>query len=203
MSAAMSFDELRMELANQVEAKGSVIVAISGFGGAGKSTLTVALAEGVEHAEVVSTDDFSLGQQRERCPDWASIDRHRLVREVLHPARSGTPISYQPYDWPKDCLGESRTVPPSPLLLVEGIGLIHPATLSFFDLTVWIDCQLEIASERGRRRDLEIYEVDHDALWRDIWTPNDRDYFALFRPDKLADVIYVSPTHDREQSISK
>ena len=198
----MSVDELRNELVNQVSAKRSVIVAISGFGGAGKSTLAAALAEGVD-AEVVSTDDFSLAQQRERCPDWATIDRHRLVREVLDPARSGSPISYQPYDWPNDRLGEPRAVRPSQLLLVEGIGLIHPDTLSFFDLAVWIDCQLEIASERGRRRDRDIYKIDHDAIWREVWTPNDRDYFALFQPDRLADVICVWPGHSREQSNGK
>ena len=76
--------------------------------------------------------------------------------------------------------------------MVEGIGLIHPEIVSFFDLTVWIDCPLEVASERGRRRDNESHNVDHDALWRDLWTPNDHDYFEKFRPDQQADVIYLS-----------
>ena len=37
----------------------------------------------------------------------------------------------------------------------------------------------------------EIYKVDHDALWHDVWTPNDRDYFARFRPDQGADLMYA------------
>ena len=197
MTVRMPFTALRSEIATHVEARGSQIVAISGFGGAGKSTLAAALAKEFEPAAVVSADDFILGQLGERCPDWRSIDRRRLVRTVLDPARRGSPIRYQQYDWANDRLGEERKVPSAPLLLVEGVGIMHPDLLPYFDLTVWIDCPLEIAAERGRLRARENHGVDQDALWRDVWVPNDRDYFDQFRPDLLADVIYEASLLDR------
>ena len=91
-------------------------------------------------------------------------------------------------------------VPSTPLLLVEGVGIIHPGLLPFFDLTVWIDCPLYIAAERGRNRARETHGVDHDRLWRDVWVPNDRDYFDQFRPDLLADVIYEAQPSDRRST---
>ena len=189
--------ELLTELAHEIEANRNgrtTVVAISGFAGSGKSTLTSNLAKQLDDAEVVSSDEFSIHQQRGRCDNWASIDRARLVAEVLEPARSNQPIRYQQYDWANDRLGDWHDVPDSAFLLIEGLGVIHPDLLSLFDLTVWIECPLEVATERGRCRDREIYKVDHDAVWRDVWTPNDRDYYNRFRPDLLVDVSYVPET---------
>jgi uridine kinase len=190
MKERIGFDKLWESLASLPYARRSLIVAISGFGGGGKSTLAARLCEKLEGAVVVSADDFTIDQQEERSSDWSSIDRGRLSEQVLEPAIAGQTIRYQRYDWPTNQLAEWREVGKPRCLIVEGIGILHPDLLRFFDLAVWIDLPLEYSNERGRFRDKEIYKVDHDAYWRDLWTPNDRDYFERFRPDQLADVIY-------------
>lgn len=131
MTVRMSLSALRLERATHVEAQGSQIVAISGFGGAGKSTLAAALAAEFEPAAVVSADDFILGQLGERGPDWQSIDRRRLVRTVLEPARRGSPIRYQQYDWANDRLGEQRRSPPRRSFWLRGWASFIPAFSRF------------------------------------------------------------------------
>ena len=125
----------------------------------------------------------------ERCDDWSSIDRKRLVEQVLEPARSAGRFRYQQYDWPTNALAEWQEHADFKYLIVEGIGLIHPETVPWFDVTAWIDVSLELAEERGKYRDSEIYKVDHDALWEEVWTPNERDFFERFQPATTANFL--------------
>jgi uridine kinase len=192
MSAKITFDELSNELQQRASARGPVVVGISGFGGAGKSTLAERLAGELGSATIVSADDFTIDQQRQRCDDWSSIDRSRIAKQVLIPARNHEDLRYQQYDWPNSRLGPWRTVSDFSFLILEGIGIIHPDLLSLLDVTAWIDVPLDVASGRGKYRDREIYHVDHDALWDELWTPNDRDYFERFRPDQAVDFLLTS-----------
>jgi len=58
-------------------------------------------------------------------------------------------------------------------------------------VTVWIDCPIELAAERGRRRDLAGGAAAEDlALWDSEWVPKDRAHFELHRPDLAADFLY-------------
>lgn len=187
--AMFDFAQLCEQIEKAAHGDAPVIVAVGGFGGSGKSTLTRQLSRRFDSA-VISGDDFTVGRQVGRSDDWASIDRNRLVEQVLSPVTRGESAKYQRYDWPTDELADWIEVPPVRVLFVEGIGIIHPDLLEYFALSVWVDCSLEVAAERGRYRDKEIYKVDHDDLWRDTWAPNDRDYFDRFRPDQLADIVY-------------
>lgn len=60
-----------------------IVVGISGFGGAGKSTLARALVDALPDAVRMRGDDF-LDPQRvhRRSADWDGVERARLVDEV-------------------------------------------------------------------------------------------------------------------------
>lgn len=167
-----------------------LLIGISGFGGSGKSTLARKLASVLGGVEVVTTDDFWVPEQDLRSDSWDAYDRDRLAREVLTPAREGQAITYQVFDWDTGALGGWRDVPASPYLVVEGIGLFHPHIFSYFDFTVWVDCPLEVAQERGLRRGREEYGIDETERWINVWTPNDHDFFERYRPDQQADIVY-------------
>ena len=162
-------------------------VGLSGFAGAGKSTLAHEVASVLAGVGVVTGDDFldSAG-----ClvvtDDWAGLERDRLREQVLDPWRNGEPVRWERRHWDRG-LQEWCELPPCDVLLVEGVGVLHPS-LSW-DLAVWLDVPAETAVAQGIRRDHELYEVDTEPAWREIWAPTDLLFLARFRPDLAADLV--------------
>ena len=146
-----------------------IVVAISGYGGSGKSTLADALVAEVPGSVRLSGDDF-LRPDRfdQRSPDIDVVDGARLGSEVER---------------------FRATAASGATLIVEGIGIVHPELADAFDLTVWIDVPLDIATARGKARDRAAAN-DHDRLWDEVWEPNERDYDARFAPREAADLLY-------------
>lgn len=166
-----------------------VVIAISGFGGAGKSTFAEKLHEAVPGSQVVSIDSFSTHQWR-RNTDWANFDRDRFMREVLLPARANKfPLRYVHEPWPGNP-EEEKTVPKTHCLIVEGCSIFHPNLLKHYNLKIWIDCPLDEATRRGMWRDRHIHKNEQDYYWLNFWMPNERDFFEKYRPDLAADITF-------------
>jgi len=167
-----------------------VVVAVTGYGGAGKSTLTRALVDVVPDSVRLRGDDF-LDPERShrRSSDWDGVERLRMRSEVIEPFRRGEVARFRPYDWDAGELGPVTTLPEASALIVDAIGLIHPDLEGCFDLTIWVDVDLETAAQQGIERDRRAGS-DHDKLWEDVWIPNDRDFAAAFDPASKADLRY-------------
>ena len=170
--------------------KGSIVIAISGFGGSGKTTVAKEIAELLEDAVVVSLDDFFMDRLKQRSANWASYDWQRLIDQMLRPTKEGaTSISYDVYDWRANRLDPKRELDLPSYVIIEGVGLLQNGMDEYFDHTIWVDVPLEQAIERGKRRDRDQYGVDHDALWEEVWGPNDSDYFHKHLPDQTAEYL--------------
>ena len=166
-----------------------LIVAVSGFGGSGKSTLAGALKEQLESADIVSMDAFIVDRLQVRSADWEGFDRERFREQVLEPASRGETINFGEYDWIANKILRQKSIFPLPkYLILEGCSILHPDLVEYYDFSVWIDCPLEVATQRGMARDRS-YSVDHDDLWLNVWMPNERDYYEKVHPDKLASYI--------------
>src|ERR1700689_2072235 len=72
-----------------------LIIAVSGYGGSGKSSLAASLAKVLGETEVVSIDDFITGPKHERSADWHTFDRERLRTEILDVARPDRSLTYR------------------------------------------------------------------------------------------------------------
>ncbi len=169
-----------------------VVVAVSGYAGAGKSVLARALVDALGDAVRVRGDDFlDPPRVHRRSADWDGVDRRRMRSEVLEPFRAGRPATVRTLDWSTGRLGEPTPLPHASVLVVDAIGIFHPDLLPWFDLTVWVDVDLEVAQSRGMARD-HAAGLDHDDLWSHVWTVNDREFEQVFSPVDQADIRFFS-----------
>lgn len=168
-----------------------IIVAVSGYGGSGKSTLSAKLSATLGDTVVVPIDDFIIGPRDQRSGDWQTFDRKRLRREVLETARIGKALRYQANnsgEWVSGQGGKWTTIVPHRYLIIEGCGILHPLLMPYYDYSVWIDCSGETAWGQAKQRD-KSEGHESDKLWDEVWVPNDQDFFNTYHPDKLASGI--------------
>jgi uridine kinase len=169
-----------------------VAVGISGYAGAGKSVLARQLVDAVDDAVRVRGDDFlDPNRVHRRSADWDGVDRQRLRHGALEPFRSGRAVAVRRLDWSTGRHGDATPLPQSSVLVVDSIGIFHPELLPWFDLTVWVDVDPEVARARGMARDRAAGR-EHDTLWTEVWAPNDHEFEQAFSPRGLADILYVA-----------
>ncbi|WP_144765912.1 uridine kinase [Curtobacterium sp. 9128] len=165
------------------------VVGISGYCGSGKSTLARAMVAALPDAVRMRGDDFlDPSRSHRRSSEWDGVDRERLVATVLEPFHEGRTSHFRRHDWSRRQLGPEEPVPSARTLIVDLIGLFHPEALGALDVTIWCDVDLDTAARRGIARDRGLGR-NHDALWHDVWIPNERDFAERFRPRERADLL--------------
>ena len=96
---------------------------------------------------------------------------------------------FRRYDWSRRELGVPERLPYAEVVIVDLIGLFHPDAVPSIDLAIWCDVDLETSAQRGMTRDAGMGR-NHDAFWRDVWVPNERDFEDKFAPRTRADIVY-------------
>ncbi|MFW5691414.1 MAG: uridine kinase, partial [Chloroflexota bacterium] len=124
----MRYAEFLRLLAGRPRRQSTMIFALDGHGGSGKSHFAARLVRCAEQdspvqpVTLVHMDDFYLPGRlrtprrgREK-PVGGDYDLARLRDTVLRPLAEDQPGAYRRYDWPTDRLAEAHTVP------VGGLG---------------------------------------------------------------------------------
>ena len=186
-----TFDEVVQAIEALRDGTRRIVVGISGFGGAGKSTLARRLVAALPGSMRIRGDDFlEPALVGERSDDWSAVERRRLREEVLDPFRAGATGRFRRRDWATGGLQPAEAIPDAEVLVVDAVGLFHPELDDALDLLVWVDVDLAVAAERGKARDRRAGNA-HDQLWDEVWVPNDRDFVERFDPRAEADVEYL------------
>jgi uridine kinase len=169
------------------------LIAVDGPSGAGKSTFALRLARALGGPPIVEMDDFV---------SWDDLAGWwpRLERQVLHPLLEGRSAAYQRRDWARDprgaSLGEWRTIPPTPLVILEGVTSSRRDADAVLTCAIWVDAPRQSRLLRGVERDGESMR----AAWLD-WMEREDAFFAADRTRERADLIVngaPAEVHDPE-----
>ena len=184
------YEDLAKQIVQLLSTKSPVVVAISGYGGSGKSSLADKLATqfGVNENQIIRTDDLhalnymhvkDIFQQR----DWP------VIMDLLANIKTNKRLKYLKRN---DKEVESSVDVPLPRLVIfEGIHLLRPQIMSYVDISVWIDCPLQLATNRAKERNRQQGDSEADiALWDTKWVPEAKQYYERVAPQKIANFIY-------------
>lgn len=174
----------RAELAERIAAlrprqRRTVLVAIDGHGGAGKSDLAAWLSARLD-GKVIHIDDFGRPGHPYDAWDW-----ERFSQQVLSPLTDDRGARYQRYDWDQDRLAEWIEVPALGLVIAEGVSTTRAEVGDPWDLNVWVECPYDLRLARGVARDGEAMR----DTWVNVWMPEEDRYVAEQRPHDRADYI--------------
>ncbi|GAA2275716.1 hypothetical protein GCM10010234_09210 [Streptomyces hawaiiensis] len=153
------------------------LVGVDGHAGSGKSTFAEQLAAALDGAPVLRLDDVA---SHDALFDWTG----RLLEQVIEPLTRGRTAHYAPYDWRARGFGPPRSLPPAPVILVEGVGAGRRALRPHLALLLWMELPREEAWARGRSRDGE----EQREFW-DGWVPAERRHFADDPSRPFADLL--------------
>ncbi len=178
-------------LRNIPRKQGTLLMAVDGCGGSGKSTFARMLQKHAANVTVIEMDDFFRPSAERPQGDAASkpiggdFDWRRMAEQVLEPLRINQPGCYQRYDWVSDALAEFHTVPVGGIVIIEGIYSTMPDIERSYDYRVWVHAPYDTRLARGIARDGEA--ARHQ--WVNDWMPTEQRYVATFRPYGRADLI--------------
>jgi uridine kinase len=136
----------------------TTVVAIDGPSGAGKTDFTAALAERLPHARVMHMDDLY--------PGWDGLTQAvaDVHDQILAPLARGEQAAYRPWDWENDRYAQWRSLPPTTLLLLEGVGSGAQPGWQLESALIWLEAGRDERFRRGIERDGESY-LPHWHRW--------------------------------------
>lgn len=185
------FEDLVSRITQCLTQQAEVIVAISGHGGSGKSTLAERLGGrfGVLDSQIIRMDGLYATNYMEQRDLYGLHDWPALIA-LLSQLRSGDRLRYLKRN---DKEIETIVDLPKPrVVLVEGIRLIRPEILPLVDISVWIDCPLELATNRAKERNRQQGDSDAEiALWDTKWVPEAKLYMEQAAPGRIASFIFT------------
>jgi uridine kinase len=156
----------------------TVVVAVDGPSGAGKTTLTRALRRHLGRPPVLHLDPLYPGW------DGLPLTPAILHDRILAPLARGERAAYQRFDWEADAFAEEHEVRAAPLLLVEGCGAGAWPGFAYVAVLIWVDAPTAVRYERAIARDGETYRPNWER-----WAASERALFRADRTRERADLV--------------
>ncbi|MEO8517560.1 MAG: hypothetical protein ABI438_00155 [Dermatophilaceae bacterium] len=159
------------------------VVAIDGPSGAGKTDFAAALAQRLPGAVLLHMDDLYPGWDGLR---QAVADLHD---QVLAPLSRGESAAYRGWDWKHDRYDGWHVIPPTKLLLIEGVGSGAMPGAELESVLIWLEAESATRFRRGIERDGDSYlphwqrwAILEEALFADDLTRDRADFILDTTP---------------------
>jgi uridine kinase len=166
-----------------------LVVAISGFAGSGKSSLASKLQENfnLSDGQILHIDHLYAPKPRGKGLfddyDWL------LLKTILANVHDGKRLKYQSIGYEGDSYIIDEKLPR--VVILEGIQLFRSEMMEQFDISVWVNCPIELALERAKARDKgQNQDEQYMKLWDSLWGPRNEEYYNEYHPEKLANFLY-------------
>ena len=122
------------------------LLCVDGPAGSGKTTLAAAVAALRPGTPVIHMDDLYDG--------WDGLPRlSDQLEALLRPMARDRPGCYRRYDWHAGRYAETLTVPPGPLLVLEGVGSGSRTHADLTTALAWVSAPADLRLRRGLERD--------------------------------------------------
>lgn len=183
----------------------TVFIGIDGLGGAGKSTISEKLADGLKadgyNAVILHIDDFihpKAVRYNDNYEEWVCYYNLQwrydyLIENVVKPIKAGGDYcgDIELYNKENDTyFKEKLNVPPGTAVIIEGIFLQRPELDKIFDFMIYIDISEYERLERVLKRDGYIgNEQQIKAKYDNRYFPAERKYFSECKPCERADLV--------------
>jgi uridine kinase len=152
------------------------LVSVDGPAGSGKTTLAGEVAA-LSGATVVHMDDLYDG--------WSGLPRIAdQLDGLLLPLAEGRPGSYRRYDWHAGAFAQTVSVPPAPLLVLEGVGSGAAAYERLRTALAWVEAADEVRMARGLARDGDAFAPHWQA-----WARDEAELFGREQTRERADLV--------------
>lgn len=190
MESKNKFSEILDKIDVLLQRRSSVIVAIDGNSGAGKSSLADRI-ERERDCNVFHMDHFFLTPElrtKERLEEiGGNVDYVRFRNEVAARLLNGKEFSYHIYDCQRMTYEEEPIrVMPKRLNIIEGVYSMHPMLIDIYDLKIF----LGIDKDEQSRRILKRSGPELHKKFLSLWIPLENKYFEARKIKEQSDLVY-------------
>ena len=158
----------------------TVVVAIDGRSGSGKTLLGTAVA-GALGCPIVHLDDIFPGW------DGLAAGVRLAAEQVLAPLARGERAAYQRWDWMRSRPGRTIDVAPGRHLVLEGCGALVPPALEHAAVRVWVEAPDAVRRRRALGRDGDVYAPHWER-----WAAQEDAVYAAAHPWQQAHLVLAT-----------